>query len=396
MTLIAKHLSGLSSPSTLPLDSTQIDENSIYLNCGEPDFISPKVIGEEACHAIYTNFTNYTLVEGTLQLRESISRKLKRENQLDYDPSQIIVSNGAKQVIYNALLASLNPEDEVIIPAPYWVSYPTMVTIARGCSRIVPCEETANFKISPEDLEGVINDSTKWLILNSPNNPTGAIYEKGELEELACVLRQYPHVNILSDDVYEHIRFLKTPPINIAQVSPDLRDRIILVNSVSKTYSMTGWRIGYGVTYNKNLLNTMVAIQAHSTANTCSISQVAASKALDGGVAFLKDIVNSYREKKDYLVNTINRISGLQCSDPQGGIYIYVKCKELLGKKTRNGNLISTDSDLVGYISDTTKVYLTAGKEFGMSPYIRISFAVSFKVLEEAVFRIKEACKKLG
>jgi aspartate aminotransferase len=366
----------------------------IGLGAGEPDFDTPDHVKEAAYDAIRKGQTKYTAVDGTPALKKAIIAKFKRENGLDYEANQIIVSCGGKHVIYNAIMATVDAGDEVIIPAPYWVSYPDIVALAGGKSVIVQCPAEKNFKMQPADLEKAITPKTKWLILNSPSNPTGAAYSKDELKALTDVLLKHPHVYILSDDIYEHLLYDGLSFYTVAQIEPQLYSRTLTMNGASKAYSMTGWRIGYAGGP-KEIIKAMAAIQGHSTTNPCSISQAAAAAALDGPQEFLKKWVETFQQRRDLVVSMLNQATGLSCKKPDGAFYVYPSCAGLMGKKTPAGKVIQTDSDFVDYLLESEGVAVVQGAAFGFSPHFRISYATSTEALEKACQRIQRACASL-
>lgn len=371
-----------------------LGDDVIGLAAGEPDFDTPQHIKDAAIAALSQGKTKYTAVEGTLALRKAIARKFKQENNLDYQPNQIIVGTGAKHVIFNALLSTLNPEDEVIIPAPFWVSYPDMVELAEGVPVIVHCTAEDHLKLTPESLEANITPQTKWLILNSPNNPTGMVYSKAELQALAEVLRKFPHVHILSDDIYEHLVYDGVEFNTLASVAPDLKDRTLTVNGVSKTYSMTGWRIGYGAGP-QPLIEAMTILQSQSTSNANSMAQEAALAALEGPQDFLVEWKKVYADRRDKAFEILNGTPGLTCIKPQGAFYIYPSCANLMGKQTPSGGTITSDTDLAAYLLEAVGVAVVPGAAFGLSPYFRISYALDTNVLLEACGRISQAIQQL-
>lgn len=367
----------------------------ISLGMGEPDFDTPDHIKKVAIAAIQKGDTKYTAVDGTAALKKAIIEKLKRENSLSYNANQIIVSTGAKQVIYNALVATLNPQDEVIIPAPFWVSYPDMVLLAGGTPVIVDSTEKNNFKISPQDLEKKITPKTKWLILNSPSNPTGACYSASELKALAEVLLRHPQVHILSDDIYEHLIFDDLKFATIAEIEPKLQPRTLIINGVSKAYAMTGWRIGYGAGDEK-LVKAMSMIQSQSTSSPCSISQAASVEALSATHDYLKTNAKIFQSRRDMVVSMLNKIEGIKCNNPNGAFYVFPSCKNLIGKKTSSGKLISNDTDFASYILEEALVAVVPGSAFGAEGFFRISYAASEEFLKNAIERIANACEKLS
>lgn len=363
----------------------------ITLSQGEPDFETPLHIRVAAKAAIDANQSGYTDVAGTLALREAIVRKFKRDNGLDFDASQIQVGCGAKQVIYNALQATLNPGDEVIIAAPMWVSYPEMVHLAQGTPVLVQCDATQNFKLTAAQLAQAITPRTKWLMLNSPSNPSGSVYSAMELAALAQVLRAHPHVWVMSDDIYEKIRYDASEFATMAAVAPDLADRTLTVNGVSKAFAMTGWRVGYGAGPS-SLIKAMNLIQSQSTSHTSSISQAAAIAALDGSMRFLDVFVEAFRLRRDMVFEKINSIDGLECALPQGAFYAFVNCNALLGRSTPEGVQIATDAELSMYLLRAAHVAVVPGSAFALDGYFRVSYATSDQNLEKALDRIATAC----
>ncbi|ABE05414.1 pyridoxal phosphate-dependent aminotransferase [Rickettsia bellii] len=377
---------------TLELKRAGID--IIALGAGEPDFDTPDNIKEAAIKAIKDGFTKYTNVEGIPALKEAIQAKFKRENNIDYDLEEIIVSTGGKQVIYNLFMASLNKGDEVIIPAPYWVSYPDMVLLAEGTPVFANCGIESNFKLSGEALEQLITPKTKWLIINSPSNPTGASYSHSELKNIAEVLRKHPYVNVMSDDIYEHITFDGFKFYTLAEIAPDLKDRIFTVNGVSKAYSMTGWRIGYGAG-SKALIKAMTIIQSQSTSNPCSISQVAAVEALNGVQGYIAQNALNFEKKRDLALSILQRVKYFECYKPEGAFYLFIKCDKIFGAKTKSGKVINNSNDFGEYLLEEAKVAVVPGIAFGLEGYFRISYATSMEELEEACLRMERACGSL-
>ncbi len=378
----------------LIIDMKAAGRRVLGLANGEPDFDTPQFIKDAAMEAMRRGDTKYTAVEGTPALRQAICDKFKRENHLEYGMKQIIVSNGGKQVIFNAMLATLNAGDEVIIPAPYWVSYPDMVALADGQPVIVPTTFENGFKISPAALENAITPKTKWLILNSPSNPTGAAYTKQDLYALAEVLMRYPHVWILADDMYEHMIYDNFEFYSMAQVEPRLYDRTLTVNGVSKTYSMTGWRIGYAGGP-EALIKKMIEAQGHMTACPSSISQAAALAAITGPQEFLTGVLETFKQRRDMLVDMMNAIPGITCLKPQGAFYAYPSCAGLIGSVTPEGKTILSDDDFAAYLLESEGVAVVSGSGFGMSPNIRISYATATDLLKEGCEAIQRACARL-
>lgn len=366
----------------------------ISLGMGEPDFDTPENIKQAAIKAIIRGETKYTAVDGSPALKKAIIEKFKRENNLEYKSSEISVSTGAKQVIYNALIATLNQGDEVIIPAPYWVSYPDMVLLGNGTPVIVESLAKNNFKILPSDLEAKITAKTKWLILNSPSNPTGACYSEKELHAIAEVLLRYPHVHILSDDIYEHLIFDNLKFATIASIEPKLKERCLVVNGVSKSYAMTGWRIGYGAGSEK-LIKAMGIIQSQSTSCPSSVSQAASIEALSGTQDFIKPNALLFQKRRDTVVEMLNKIEGVECNTPNGAFYVFPSCSGLYGKKTPSGNIIKDDNDFASYLLDEALVAVVPGIAFGAKDFFRISYAASDEFLKDSMKRIADACAKL-
>ncbi len=366
----------------------------IGLGAGEPDFNTPEHIKQAAIKAMADNKTRYTAVDGIAELKQAICDKFKKDNNISCTPDMITVGTGGKQVLYNALMASINPGDEVIIPAPFWVSYPDMVLLAEGTPVIVECGQNKNFKITADALENAITDKTKWVILNSPSNPTGVGYTKTDLEALAEILRKYPHVNIMTDDMYEYLVYDDFKFTTMVEIAPDLQDRTLTCNGVSKAYCMTGWRIGYA-TGPKPLIKGIAKIQSQSTTNPNTIAQYAALAALNGPVDFLADNNAAFVRRRNFVVSRLNSIDGLQCSMPDGAFYVYPSCAGVIGKKTPDGTLIETDSDYVTYLLEAEGVACVQGTAFGLSPYFRISYATSDTLLDDALNRIERATIKL-
>ncbi len=350
--------------------------------------------GEGASQVIKGGQTKYTAVDGTPELKKAICAKFERENHVKYEPSQVTVANGGKQVLYNALMATLNPGDEVIIPAPYWVSYPDMTILAEGTPVFVECPESKGFKLQPADLEKAITKKTKWLILNSPSNPTGAAYTKEEMKALTDVLMKHSHVWVMTDDIYEHLVYDDFKFHTVCEIEPGLYDRTLTVNGMAKAFAMTGWRIGYGAGP-KDLIKAMAAVQSHSTSNPCSISQAASVTALNGDRTFLNDWRKAYKERRDLVVSMLNQADGITCHKPEGAFYVYPSCAGVIGRETPDGKIIKTDSDFVAYLLESEGVAAVQGAAFGLSPYFRVSYATSTKALEEACRRIQKACAAL-
>ena len=365
----------------------------IGLGAGEPDFDTPNNIKQAAIKAIKDGHTKYTAVDGTPLLKQAIVDKFRRENSLNYSLDQITVGAGGKHVIYNLMMATLNKGDEVIIPAPYWVSYPDIVLLAGATPIVVECSEEQGFKLTAKDLEAVITNNTKWVILNSPSNPTGACYSEQEIKNLAHVLKRKPHVNVLSDDIYEHITYEGFKFFTIAQI-PELKNKVVTMNGVSKSYAMTGWRIGYAAG-DKEVIKAIAKIQSQSTTNPSSVSQAAAVEALNGNQDFIPIRSLSFQERRDFVVNSLNSIDGINCLKPDGAFYVFPSCKELIGKKDKNGKKIDNDIDFVQSLLENNNVAVVQGSAFGLEGYFRISYATSMENLEKAMSRIKEFCESL-
>ena len=366
----------------------------IALGAGEPDFDTPINIKNAAIRAIKKGDTKYTAVDGTPALKKAIVNKLKRENKLIYTIDQITVGSGGKQVIYNAFMATLNKGDEVIIPAPFWVSYPDMVLLAGGKPKIIKCTEQENFKLTPKKLRKAITKKTKWLILNSPSNPTGAGYTKKEIKDLAKVLIRNKKIYILSDDIYEHVKYDNFNFFTIAQIS-QLKDRTLTMNGVSKSYAMTGWRIGYAAGP-KDIIKGIGKIQSQSTSNPSSISQAAAVEALNGPQGFIKTRSKAFKERRDFVVKSLNAIDGIECLNPDGAFYVFPSCKGLMGKKDSNGKELKTDTDFVKSLLETSGIAVVQGSAFGLEGFFRISYATSMKNLKKALDKISTFCKGLN
>jgi aspartate aminotransferase len=361
----------------------------IGLGAGEPDFDTPDNVKRAAIKAIKDGDTKYTAVDGTPALKKAIINKFKRENNLTYTADQITVGTGGKQVLYNAFMATLNKGDEVIIPAPFWVSYPDMVLLAGGKPKIVKCSEADGFKLTPKSLKKAITKNTKWLILNSPSNPTGAGYTKKEINDLAKVLIKHKNVHILSDDIYEHISYDNFKFYTIAQVFK-LKDRTLTMNGVSKSYAMTGWRIGYAAGP-KDIIKAIGKIQSQSTSNPSSISQAAAVEALNGNQNFIKKRSKAFKERRNFVVKSLNAINGISCLTPNGAFYVFPSCKGLLNKKTG----LKTDTDFVQKLLEKSNVAVVQGSAFGLDGYFRISYATSMQNLKKAMERIRSFCESL-
>ena len=362
----------------------------IGLGAGEPDFDTPDNIKEAAIEAIRKGDTKYTAVDGTPALKKAIQAKFSRENDLSYELDQISVGTGGKQVLYNAFMATINKGDEVIIPAPYWVSYPDIVLLAGGKPKIIKCDEKNNFKLTPEKLKKAVSKKTKWIIINSPSNPTGSGYTKDEIIALSKILIKYKNLYILSDDIYEHITYDGFKFFTIAQIEK-LKSRTLTMNGVSKSYSMTGWRIGYAAGP-KETIKAMAKIQSQSTSNPTSISQAAAVEALNGTQDFILERSNSFKERRNFVVDSLNNIKGISCLSPEGAFYVFPNCKKLLNNKTK----LKTDKDFVEKLLEKAEVAVVQGSAFGLEGYFRISYATSMDNLKKAMERIKSFCDSLN
>ena len=402
MSLIANALSNIKPSPTIAVSMKANElkasgKNIISLGMGEPDFDTPQHIKNAAINAINQGDTKYTAVDGTANLKKAIINKFARENQLSYKASEVIVSTGAKQVIYNALIATINPLDEVIIPAPYWVSYPDMVLLAGGVPVIAQSSSENNFKITAHELKSKITSKTKWLILNSPSNPTGACYNQDELQSLVEVLIENPDVYILTDDIYEHLIFDDLQFYTLPQIAPQLKDRCLVVNGVSKAYAMTGWRIGYGAGPEK-LIKAMSMIQSQSTSSPSSISQAASVEALNGNQDYIQQGKKIFQQRRDLVVSMLNKIEGIECNQPNGAFYVFPSCKKLLGKKAVISGveqIIKDDNDFATYLLEEALVAVVPGVAFGASGFFRISYAASEDFLKDSMSRIAKACEKL-
>jgi aspartate aminotransferase len=366
----------------------------VNLVVGEPDFDTPLHIRQAAGRAMEAGATRYTSLAGTLELRQAIAAKLARENGLRYEPGEIIATNGAKSAIYSAFAATLEPGDEVVIPAPYWVSYPDIVLACDGVPVPVSCPEEQGFKLTPAGLDAAITARTRWLILNSPSNPTGATYTVTEYRALAEVLGRHPSVLVMTDDIYEHIRFEGGTAPHLLAAAPELRDRTLAINGVSKTYAMTGWRIGWAAGP-RNLVQALDTFLSQAAGNCCSISQAAAAAALNGDQGFVAESVAVYRKRRDATAAGINAIAGLSCRLPEGAFYLFVNCGGLIGRKAPDGRRLDTDGDVVMYLLESVGVAVVAGAAYGLSPYFRLSIATSLETLEEGVARIARAVADL-
>ena len=366
----------------------------IGLGAGEPDFDTPENIKKAAIQAINGGDTKYTPVDGTPELKKAIKAKFKRENNLDYELDEISVGTGGKQIIFNAFAVSLNELDEVIIPAPYWVTYPDVVNYFNGKPIFVQCGEESGFKITPQQLENTINQSTKWFILNSPSNPTGSCYTKNELLELANVLKKYPHVNIMTDDLYEHLIYDDNEFHTFASIAPELKERILTLNGVSKAYAMTGWRIGYAGG-NASLIKAMGKLQSQSTSNPTSISQAAAVEALNGDNSFIAERAKVFKGRRDFLINELTSMNGITCRVPEGAFYVFPSCKGVIGKVDESNNKITNDEEFTTSLLEHAGVAVVQGSAFGLEGYFRISYATSDENLKNACVRMREFLSKL-
>tara|TARA_Y100000996_G_scaffold397666_1_gene364938 strand:+ start:2332 stop:3528 length:1197 start_codon:yes stop_codon:yes gene_type:complete len=367
----------------------------IVLAAGEPDFDTPAHIKNAAIKAINEGFTKYVPGKGTPDLQLAIQKKFKDDNNLDYEISNITVGVGGKHIIYNAFSATINSGDEVIIPAPYWVSYPDIVILNDGKPIIVECEEESGFKLKPESLEKNISDRTKWLMLNSPSNPTGSMYSKEELLALADILKRNKQVYILSDDIYEKIVYDDNTFHTIAEVCPELKDRTLTMNGLSKSYCMTGWRVGYAAGPTE-IINAMNKVQSQNVSSTSSISMSASVEALNGDQSFISSNNESFLRRRNLVVKHLNETPGLSCRTPEGAFYVFASCKGVLGKNTESGKTINTDGDFMDYLLEEVGVAGVQGSAFGLDGYFRISYATSDSILEDACQRIKKACSKLS
>ena len=400
MTFISDSLNRIKPSATMVITAkaTQLKREGkkvIGLSSGEPDFDTPQHVKQAAIDAINSGYTKYTNIEGIPELRQSIVEKFKKDNDLNYDVSNVIVGTGGKQILFNALMSSLNKDDEVIIPAPYWVSYPDMTLLAGGKPIFVDCSSETNFKLTGEALDKVITKNSKWLILNSPSNPTGSCYSLSELEEIANVVRKHENLYVMTDDIYEYIVYDNFKFYTLAQVAPDLKDRILTVNGVSKSYCMTGWRIGYAAGPSL-LIKAMIKIQGQSTSNPSSISQYAALAGISGSKEFLDPCLNAFDERRHFVVDKLNSIKGISCILPEGAFYAYPNVSGLIGKKTQNGKILNNDAEIVEWLLESAEVAAVPGVAFGLEPYFRVSYATSLEVLKEAMNRIEKAVLTLS
>ena len=399
MTILSSSLSRIKPSPTIAVTqkARELKEKGvdvISLGAGEPDFDTPDNVKKAAILAINNGETKYTAVDGTPKLKEAIVNKFKNENGLEFSKEEINVGAGGKQVIFNAILATINPGDEVLIPAPYWVSYPDIVLLAGGVPKVVICDEKDEFKISAKKVKENLTPKTKWIILNSPSNPTGSCYSKDEIDSIADVLKDNPDVMIMSDDIYEHVVYEGFKFYTIAQ-NENVRQRTLTINGVSKSYSMTGWRIGYAGGP-KDLIKAMAKIQSQSTTNPSSISQAAAVEALNGDQSFIKVRADAFKERRDFVVSGLNKINGINCLNPQGAFYVFPSCKGCLGKTHKELGKIETDTDFVTKLLESTGVAVVQGSAFGLDGFFRISYATSMDNLEKAVQRISDFCSNLS
>ena len=400
MTFISDSLNRIKPSATMVITAkaTQLKREGkkvIGLSSGEPDFDTPQHVKQAAIDAINSGYTKYTNIEGIPELRQSIVEKFKKDNDLNYDVSNVIVGTGGKQILFNALMSSLNKDDEVIIPAPYWVSYPDMTLLAGGKPIFVDCSSETNFKLTGEALDKVITKNSKWLILNSPSNPTGSCYSLSELEEIANVVRKHENLYVMTDDIYEYIVYDNFKFYTLAQVAPDLKDRILTVNGVSKSYCMTGWRIGYAAGPSL-LIKAMIKIQGQSTSNPSSISQYAALAGISGSKEFLDPCLKAFDERRHFVVDKLNSINGISCILPEGAFYAYPNVSGLIGKKTQNGKILNNDAEIAEWLLESAEVAAVPGVAFGLEPYFRVSYATSLEVLKEAMNRIEKAVLNLS
>lgn len=399
MSFIADRLNRIKpSPSSMATQRARAlkaaGHDVVGLTSGEPDFDTPPNVVEAVVRAMAASKTKYTDIGGTPELKAAVCGKFLRENQLTYSTSEVIVGTGGKQVIFNALMATVQKGVEVIVPAPFYVSYPDIVLLAGGTPVPVLCPPEKGFKLQPEDLERAITPRTRWLVLNSPNNPSGAVYSRQELRALADVLIRHPHVWVLSDDIYEHVLFDGREFCTMAQVAPELKERTLTVNGVSKAYAMTGWRLGYcGAP--AELIKAITKLQSQSTSNPSSIGQAAALEALTGPQGFIGERTKIFQDRRDAVVAQLNAIPGVTCHSPEGAFYVFPSCAGLLGKKAPDGRVIKTDEDFVLYLLDSEKLAGVHGAAYGCAPFFRFSFATSMAVLDEGCARLKRACERL-
>ena len=400
MTFISDSLNRIKPSATMVITAKAAElkregKKVIGLSAGEPDFDTPDHVKVAAIDAIHKGYTKYTNVEGIPELRQAIIDKFKKDNGLSYSINDVIVGTGGKQILFNALISSINKDDEVIIPAPYWVSYPDMTLLAGGKPVIVSCTQETDFKLTAKELEQVVTKKSKWLILNSPSNPTGSCYSRKELEEIANVVRKHKNLYVMTDDIYEYIVYDNFEFFTFAQVAPDLKDRVLTVNGVSKSHCMTGWRIGYAVGP-EILIKAMIKIQGQSTSNASSISQYAALAGISGSNDFLKPCLKAFDERRRFVVSKLNNIQGISCLLPKGAFYAYPNVSGLVGKKTNEGIILKNDTDIVEWLLETAEVAAVPGVAFGLEPFFRISYATSLDLLKEAMNRIEKAVLSLS
>lgn len=399
MSILAARLDRVKSSPTMAMSAKARElkaqgRDVIELSAGEPDFPTPAHIIKAAEEAMARGETKYTDPDGSPALKQAVCDKFKRDNNLDYVPAQVTIGTGGKQVLYNALMATLNEGDEVIIPAPYWVSYPDMVLLAEGTPVIVECTQANRFILQPEDLEKAITPKTKWIILNSPSNPTGAGYTHADMKKITDVLMRHPHVWVMTDDMYEHLVYDDFDFCTPAEVEPGLYERTLTVNGMSKAFCMTGWRIGFAAGP-KPLIDAIRKIQSQSTSNPSSISQAASVAALNGPMDFLAKHNEVFKERRDLVCSMLNQAKGLECPTPEGAFYVYPSCAGLIGKTTPNGKVLENDEDVIAYFLETEGIAAVHGAAFGLSPHFRISYATATEVLEDACQRIQRACAAL-
>ena len=399
MSVLAERLGRIKPSPTMAVTALaeelkRAGKDVIGLGAGEPDFDTPQFVKDAAVKAMDEGKTKYTTPSGLFELREAACRKFKRENNLDYEPDDICVGTGGKQIIFNAMFATLSAGDEVVVPAPYWVSYTDIAVMAEGVPVIVAATEENGFKITPDQLEAAITPKTKWFVLNSPSNPTGGAYSRDELKGLADVLMRHPQIYVFADDIYEHIIYDDFEFHTIAEVEPGLKSRTLTMNGVSKAYCMTGWRVGFAGG-SRDLVKGINTVQSQNCSSTSTISQWAAVAALDGDTSFIAENVAVFKERRDLVVSMLNQANGLTCATPPGAFYVYPSCAGTIGKKTPDGAAIGTDEDFVKYLLESEGVAVVQGEAFGLSPYFRISYAAATEVLEDACARIQRACAAL-
>ena len=399
MSILAARLGRIKPSPTLAVtamaqDMKRAGRDVIGLGAGEPDFDTPQYVVDAAIKAMADGETKYPPPAGIIELREAACRKFERENGLTYTPDEICVGVGGKQIIYNAMMATLDPGDEVIVPAPYWVSYTDIVLLAEGTPVVVEGVEETGFKMMPDQLEAAITPKTKWLFMNSPSNPTGAAYTKDELAARAEVLMRHKQITVFADDIYEHIIYDDFEFNTLAQIEPGLKDRTLTMNGVSKAYCMTGWRVGFAGGP-KDLIKGINTMQSQNCTGTSIISQWAAAAALDGDTSFIQENVKVFKERRDLVVSMLNQAKGITCATPEGAFYVYPSCAGMIGGKTPDGKTLETDGDVVTYLLEAEGVAVVQGEAFGLSPYFRISYATSTDLLEDACQRIQRACAAL-